>query len=330
MGEGGKGHRLDRMCGGPLMVPGNKTTRKDASLMAQQTSAQNPAANRSARTFFDGQWHDGSPSLIGPGSHAMWLGSSVFDGARWFEGLSPDLDLHCVRVNRSAAAMGLDPFVASSEIQRLALEGIDGFSGETAIYIRPMYWAEGGGFMGVSADPATTRFCLYLHESPMMEPTGFTLGLSPFRRPSIEVAPTDAKAGCLYPNSGRAILEAQKRGFDNALLLDMNGNVAETATSNVFIAKDGVVLTPVPNGCFLAGITRARIIDLLRSSGVEVIEKTLKPSDFATADEIFSTGNHSKVVPVTRYEGTSFQPGPFYRKARELYWHFARGTGPKA
>ncbi|MER0238743.1 branched-chain amino acid aminotransferase [Fulvimarina sp. MAC8] len=277
-----------------------------------------------SRTFFEGEWHEGALNCVSPATHGLWLGGSVFDGARWFDGMSPDLDLHCQRVNRSARAMGLEPTKTPEEIEQLVLQGVAEFDGKTAIYVKPMYWATTGGFMGVPPEPSSTVFCLYLSESPMMEPTGFTVGLSPFRRPTHEVAMTDAKAGCLYPNSGRAITEVRSRGFDNALMCDMLGNVAETATSNVFLAKDGVVMTPIPNGCFLSGITRARVIECLRADGVEVIEKTLKPQDFLEADELFSTGNHSKVVPITRFEEVSFQPGHFYRRSRELYWEFAR------
>ncbi|WP_370194042.1 MULTISPECIES: branched-chain amino acid aminotransferase [Aurantimonas] len=276
------------------------------------------------RTFVDGQWHDGNPGLIGPRSHAMWLGSSVFDGARWFEGVAPDLDLHCERVNRSAEALGLKATMAADEIVRLTHEGLQDFDGKTAVYIRPMYWAEDGGYMGVPADAATTRFCLCLYESPMIASSGFTLGVSPFRRPTPETMPTLAKAGCLYPNNGRAIMEAKSRGFDNALVLDMLGNVAETGTSNLFMVKDGVVFTPVPNGCFLNGITRQRIIALLREAGREVVETTLTVAQFRDADEIFSTGNHSKVVPVVGIEDRQMQAGAVYAEARELYWSFAR------
>ena len=276
------------------------------------------------RTFVDGQWHDGNPGLIGPRSHAMWLGSSVFDGARWFEGVAPDLDLHCERVNRSAEALGLKAMMAADEIVRLTHEGLQDFDGKTAVYIRPMYWAEDGGYMGVPADAATTRFCLCLYESPMIASSGFTLGVSPFRRPTPETMPTLAKAGCLYPNNGRAIMEAKSRGFDNALVLDMVGNVAETGTSNLFMVKDGVVFTPVPNGCFLNGITRQRIIALLREAGREVVETTLTVAQFRDADEIFSTGNHSKVVPVVGIEDRQMQAGAVYAEARELYWSFAR------
>lgn len=277
-------------------------------------------------TYLDGEWLEGNPPILGPRSHAMWLGSSVFDGGRWFEGVSPDLDLHAARVNRSATNLGLAPTQSVEEILALVAEGVKKFDGKTAVYVQPMYWAEHGGYMSVPADPSSTRFCLCLFESPMLPPSGFSLTVSPFRRPSIEVAPTDAKAGCLYPNSGRAIMEAKSRGFENALMRDMTGNVAETASSNIFLAKDGVVFTPIANGSFLSGITRARTIGLLRQAGVEVQEKTLSVQDFTTADEIFTTGNHSKVVPVIRFEERELAHGPVAQRARKLYWEWAHSS----
>ncbi len=280
-------------------------------------------------TFVDGDWHEGNVALVGPRSHIMWLGSSVFDGARWFEGVAPDLDLHCKRVNVSAIALGLKPTKTPEDIVALTWEGLKKFDGKTAVYIRPMYWAEHGGYMGVPADPESTRFCLCLYEAPMLEPTGFSVTVSPFRRPTIETMPTNAKAGCLYPNNGRAILEAKMRGFDNALVLDMLGNVAETGSSNIFMVKDGHVLTPAPNGTFLSGITRSRTLALLAEAGYKVGERTLSVRDFMEADEIFSTGNHSKVVPVVRIENRDLQPGPVAKKARELYWEWAH-SGPSA
>jgi branched-chain amino acid aminotransferase len=189
-----------------------------------------------------------------------------------------------------------------------------------------MYWAEDGGYMGVPADPESTRFCLCLYESPMIAPSGFSLTVSPFRRPTIETMPTNAKAGCLYPNNGRAILEARERGFDNALVMDMLGNVAETGSSNIFMVKDGEVLTPAANGTFLSGITRARTIALLAANGTPTREVALRVKDFLEADEIFSTGNHSKVVPVTRIENRDLQPGPVAKRVRQLYWDWAHSA----
>ena len=274
-------------------------------------------------TFIDGDWHEGNAPIMGARTHAAWLSSCVFDGARAFEGVTPDLDRHCERVNDSARALGLRPTMEVDEIIGLACEGIGKFAGDAALYIRPMYWAEEGGFMSVPANPDTTRFCLCIYETPMPGPTGFTVTVSPFRRPTLECMPTNAKAGCLYPNNGRAIMEAKSRGFDSALVRDMLGNVAETATSNVFLVKDGTIFTPQPNGTFLNGITRQRVVALLRDAGHEVCETVLKVDDFLDADELFSTGNYSKVVPITGIEDRKLQPGPMQKKARDLYWAWA-------
>ena len=247
----------------------------------------------------------------------------VFDGARYFEGVTPDLDLHCARVNESAVKLHLKPVVSTDRWISLAHEGIAKFDKDAALYIRPMYWAEKDGPWIQAHDPESTRWCLSIYEAPMRKSPGFSVTVSSFRRPTIETMPVDAKAGCLYPNNARALFEVHAKGFDNAVVLDMLGNVAELATSNVFMAKDGIVYTPAINGTFLAGITRQRIITLLRANGVQVVEKTLKYQDFLAADEIFSTGNYSKVAPVTKIDDRSIPVGPFYLKSRELYWAFA-------
>jgi branched-chain amino acid aminotransferase len=282
-----------------------------------------PAGFSKTCTFFDGDWHDGNAAIMGARSHATWLGSMVFDGARTFEGVTPDLDLHCTRVNSSAASFLLKPSVAVEDWIALAKDGIRRFDRNAELYIRPMYWAETGSLGGVRHDPESTRWCLCVYEAPLPKPTGGAITLSPYRRPTAECAPVEAKAGCLYPNNARALIEAHNRGFDNCLLRDMLGNIAELGTANVFIAKDGVVYTPAANGTFLNGITRQRIIKLLRDDGVTVVECTMSYAEFLAADEIFSSGNFSKVSPYTRIDDRELQPGPFYRKARELYWAYA-------
>lgn len=270
-------------------------------------------------TYFEGKWHEGNPPLMGPMSDASWLGSAIFDGSRSFEGVTPDLDRHCERCERSARTFGLEPLRAG-EIQELVEDGIAKFPKGTALYLRPMFWGD-SSFLDPA--PVTTRYCVSVYESPMPAPRGFSMTLSPFRRPSVEYAPTDAKAACHYPNSARALREAQKRGFDNAILLDPLGKVAEFAISNIFYAKDGAVHTPVPNGTFLNGITRQRTIKLLRGAGIEVHERAIAWPEVLAADEIFSTGNFGKVMPVTRIEDRNLQPGPMFKRARELYWEFA-------
>lgn len=277
-------------------------------------------------TWVDGDWHEGNVPIMGARTHAVWLGSTVFDGARWFESVAPDLDLHCARVNRSATALGLKPTMETDEIVALTHEGLKKFDGNTAVYIRPTYWAEDGGYMGVPADAESTRFALCLFESPMIAPAGFSVTISPYRRPTPETMPTDAKAGCLYPQNGRAIMEAKSRGFDNCITRDMLGNVCETGTSNIFYVKDGQIFTPAANGSFLAGITRARIMQLLSDDGHHVIEKATSVAELMDADEIFSTGNHSKVVPIIKIEDRQLQSGPIAKKARDLYWAWAKSN----
>lgn len=274
--------------------------------------------------FIDGQWETGNPPILGPMSHATWMASLVFDGARAFDGVTPDLDLHCERLIDSAHAFGLKPVVSAGELLEIALDGIARFPHGSHLYIRPMLWAENGADkFFVMPDPESTRFCCTIHEAPLPEPGDFSVCLSTIRRPAPSMAPTNAKAACLYPNSGRALIEASEKGFDNAVVLDANDNVAELATANIWIAKDGAAHTPVPNGTFLAGITRNRVARLLRKAEVRVYERSMTWQDVMEADEVFTTGNYIKVLPITRVETRDLQPGPVYRKARELYWDWA-------
>jgi branched-chain amino acid aminotransferase len=291
----------------------------------QGIRGENRAAITNTWTFFDGTWHAGNVPIMGPRTHAAWLGSMVFDGARAFEGATPDLDLHCARVNESAARLHLKPLVDRDTWMALTADGLERFDANAALYIRPMYWADSGTAGGIRHDPESTRWCLCIYEAAMPTPTGSSITLSPYRRPTPDSAPTNAKAGCLYPNNARAIFEAQARGFDNCLMCDALGNVAELGTANVFMTKDGVVYTPAANGTFLNGITRQRVVKLLRHAGVAVVEKTLTYAEFAAADEIFSSGNFAKLSPITRIDERQLKPGPFYAKARSLYWHFAHG-----
>lgn len=271
-------------------------------------------------TFIDGRWHDGNPRVLGPRHHAVWLSSVVFDGARSFRGLAPDLDRHCARVVESARVLGLAPVLSGGEIEQIAREGIHKFPADAELYICPMFYAEAGF---VWPDPASTRFVLSIYDSPLPAPDGFSACLSKYRRPARDMAPTDAKASCLYPNIARIGREATARGFDSAVVLDPAGNVAEFAYTNLFMAKEGVIHTPAANGTFLNGITRQRVIRLLRGAGYEVRERAILFDELLAADELFATGNYAKVQPCLRLEDHAFEPGPVFREARDLYFKFA-------
>ncbi len=270
--------------------------------------------------YWDGEWRDAATPLIGPQDHAFFMASVVFDGARAFAGRVPDLGRHCARVIESARGLLLEPQLGAERITELCLEGVSRFKPEAELYIRPMFYATRGF---VLPEPDSTRFCLAISELSMPEPGEFAVCFSPYCRPARNAAPTDTKSACLYPNMQRALAEANARGFQNAITSDPNGNIAELATANLWLAKDGVALTPVCNGTFLNGITRQRVIALLRADGIAVEEATLTAADIMAADEVFTTGNYGKVLPITRVEDRRFAVGPVYRRARELYWDFA-------
>ena len=276
------------------------------------------------RTYFDGTWHNGDLSIMKAADHGSWLGTTIFDGARYFEGVAPDLRNHCARANRSAAALMLTPTVTTDDMVQIVWEGLAAYPKTSAVYIRPMYWGIDCGLGGIVPKEGSTGFAISLEEVAMPSAaTAETLTTTQFRRPVLESNVTNAKAGCLYPNNARMLAEANAKGFNNALVADIMGNVAETASANVFMAKDGELFTPIANNTFLAGITRARHMENLRADGIKVHETILTFDDFRGADEVFLSGNYSKVTPVSEFDGTHYQMGPLTKRARETYWDWA-------
>ena len=281
------------------------------------------ATGKNIRTYFTGTWHDGGAPIMRAADHGAWLGSSVFDGARYVNGLTPDLEPHCARVNRSAEALMLTPTVSVEDMMAITHEGLAAYDKGSAVYIRPMYWGIDGDETAIIPQ-GETGFALCLEEIPMApETASATLTRTRFRRPVQEDAVVNAKAGCLYQNNARMLAEARRKGFSNALVADAMGNVAETATANVFMARDGEVFTPIANGTFLAGITRARHMSNMRAEGMVVHETVLTFEDFDTADEVFLSGNMNKVTPVSAFDDRQYQIGPITRKVRDMYWDWA-------
>jgi branched-chain amino acid aminotransferase len=275
-------------------------------------------------TYYNGQWAEGNTPLFGAMDHSVWLGSSVFDGARALHGRLPDLRPHLQRVIDSAAKLGLRCPLSVDQMEALVREGVAKFPPDAELYIRPLVFASEGFLI---PDPEKAAFALTLFDAPLPPFAGFSACLSTLQRPQATMAPTDAKASALYANTARALREAKARGFDNAIMLDAAGNVAEFASSNLFLVTDeGLVVTPALNGTFLAGITRARVIALLAEEGVRVEERSVRPDELETAREIFSTGNYGKVSPCTRYESHEMEAGPVARRARELYLAFTETT----
>lgn len=278
-------------------------------------------------TFFEGDWHEGPIPLMSSNTNAAWLGNTVFDGARRYDGVFPDLSLHCERVIYSAHVLGLQTDRDGAEIEGLARDGAQLFNDDVDIYIRPMFWAEDG--LG-RIDPASTKFALVMQEQKMPDIlSGFTAHVSAFRKPLPETAPTTAKATCLYPQATLACGVANKAGFDNAVMLDAHGAVAEFSMQNFFMVADGSVHTPVQNGMLLAGITCRRAIKLLQDAGLDVIERTIMPEELEGADELVSTGNHARIFPCRQINARQVGIGPVGATLIEAYREFAHSTAQK-
>ena len=284
------------------------------------------AVGSNIKTYYEGAWHDHDVPIMSAADHGAWLGTTVFDGARYVDGLAPDLMAHSARVIASAKALMITPTHTAQEIVDIVWEGLKRFPKDAPVYIRPMYWAIDGDVTAIVPQPETTGFAVCLEEIPFAPATATaTLGTTRFRRPVLESAVVNAKAGCLYPNNARMLTEVRAK-VSPTRLADAMGNVAESATANVFMVRDGEILTPIANGTFLAGITRARHMANLAQDGTPVREAVLTFDDFREADEVFLSGNMSKVTPVTEFDGTSYQVGPVARRARDLYWDWAHST----
>jgi len=273
-------------------------------------------------TYFNGEWSDGNTPILGAMDHSVWLGSAVFDGARSIAGKTPDLELHLARVINSAKNLGLTCPYTVEEMTTLVEEGIRRFPPQAELYIRPLVFGTDGLLIPLQEK---SGFALTLFDAALPGLTGFSACTTELRRPDARFAPTDAKASCLYAHSTRVLREAKAKGFDNAVMCDPDGDVAEFATANIFFVNErGETVTPVANGTFLSGITRARVVDLLGRDGIKVVERSVKPEELLTAREIFNTGNYAKVTPCTRFLDRALPVGPITARAYELYMAFVR------
>ena len=213
-------------------------------------------------TYFNGVWKNENVPVMRAADHGSWLGTSVFDGARFFEGVAPDLWAHCDRVNKSAKAMMITPTVSTDDMVDIVWEGLKRYPVNSAIYIRPMYWSLDGGYLAIVPKENETGFAICLEEIPMADPLATsTLTQTSFRRPVLEDNVVNAKAGCLYPNNARMLAEAQKKGGTCAFV------DAEHALDPVYAKKLGVntdeMLISQPDN----GEQALEIADILVKSG---------------------------------------------------------------
>jgi len=254
-------------------------------------------------------------------SHALHYASSVFEGERAYGGVIFKGHEHHQRLHRSAELLDMTIPYSVAEIDAAAEELLR-INELSDAYLRPVAW-RGSEMMGVSAQSTKINLAIAAWEwpayfSPELKTTGIKLTMAPWRRPAPACAPTQSKAAGLYMICTLSKHAAERQGYQDALMLDHEGFVAEATGANVFLVQDGKLHTPTPD-CFLDGITRRTVIELARAEGIEVIERKLGLEDLDTASEVFLTGTAAEVTPVGEIEGRFYNPGRISQRLVEAY-----------
>ena len=282
--------------------------------------------------WYDGAlrpWRDARLHVL---SHGLHYGSCVFEGERVYGGEVFKLREHTQRLIDSGAALGFEIPFSLEQLERATLEAVAA-QGYADAYVRPVAW-RGSEMMGVSAQQTTIHVAIAVWEwpsyfSPEARNRGIKLKTASWRRPAPDTAPVHAKAAGLYMICTMSKHDAEAQGYDDALMLDWRGLVAESTGANIFLAREGRLHTPAPD-CFLDGITRQTVIGLARARGIEVIERAIRPEELTEADEIFVTGTAAEVTPVGRIDDHHFQVGAISRALLEDYEALVRAKADVA
>ena len=278
--------------------------------------------DRDGLIWFDGKMVDWRDAKVHVLTHALHYASSVFEGERMYNGKIFKLTEHTERLHFSANQLGFEIPWTVEQINDACMEAckvnniVDG-------YVRPFAW-RGSEMMGVSAQANTIHLAVAAWEwpsyfSPEARKKGIRLNISKWKRPSEETEPVHAKAAGLYMICTLSKHQAESEGYDDSLMYDYRGQIAEATGANVFfLMPDGKLHTPFPD-CFLNGITRQTVIQLARENGIEVVERAMMPEEMAEATECFLTGSAAEVTPVGEIGEHTFTPGEVTFKLIDLY-----------
>jgi branched-chain amino acid aminotransferase len=270
-----------------------------------------PYDDRDGFIWFDGKLINFRDAKLHVLSHGLHYASCVFEGERSYDGEVFHLTEHSQRLYDSAKLMDFTLPYSVEEIDRATRETIAANKMPNC-YVRPVAW-RGSEMMGVAAQQNKIHVAIAVWEwpsyfSPEAKMKGLRLQISDWRRPAPNTAPTQAKAAGLYMICTLSKHKAEREGYQDALMLDWRGQVAEATGANVFFAKDGKLHTPTPD-CFLDGITRRAVIAMAKGRGIEVIQRAIQPEEMAGFDECFLTGTAAEVTPVSEIGPYKFTPG---------------------
>ena len=285
-----------------------------------------PFDDRDGVIWFNGEllpWREAKVHVL---SHALHYASSVFEGERAYGGTIYKMRAHHERFHVSAGILGFEIPYGVEAIDAAAMEVLQA-NGIVEGYVRPLAW-RGSEMMGVSAQQTRINVAIAAWEwpsyfSPEARLKGIRLATSPWRRPAPDTAPVHAKAAGLYMICTLSKHAAEAKGFNDALMLDWRGRVAEATGANIFLLQDGVLHTPTPD-CFLDGLTRQAVIGLARERGIEVIERAIMPEELAKTQEVFITGTAAEVTPVGEIDGQTFTVGEITRELMTAYSELVR------
>ena len=263
------------------------------------------------KIWFNGElmpWREADVHVL---THGLHYGSCVFEGERSYDGIIFKSEEHTQRLFNSARVMGFEIPYGEDQINR-AKNDVLAANGLADGYVRPVAW-RGSEMMGVSAQQNKINVAIAAWEWPSyFDPAarlkGIRLSISDWRRPAPETAPVNAKAAGLYMICTLSKHAAEAKGYDDALMLDWRGQVAECTGANVFLVIDGDLHTPTPD-CFLDGITRRTVVALAKARGLKVIEREIWPKDLAKAQEFFITGTAVEVTAVSEIDNYRFEVG---------------------
>jgi branched-chain amino acid aminotransferase len=263
-------------------------------------------------------WREANVHVL---THALHYASSVFEGQRAYNGAIFKLSEHSARLRNSASLLGFELPWSVDEIDAACVQVLEA-NGMTDAYMRPVAW-RGSEQMGVSPKGTQPHLAIacwhwgkYFDEAKAAK--GIRLDIAPWRRPAPYTAPVHSKAAGLYMIASLSKAHADARGYDDALMLDWRGQVAEATGANAFFIRDGVIHTPTPD-CFLDGITRRTLIDLARQRGIEVVERAIWPEELESFQQFFVTGSAAEVTLVQSAGPWSFEVGDLSRQLQADY-----------
>jgi len=290
-------------------------------------AALQPYDDRDGWIWLDGKlvpWREANIHVL---THALHYASSVFEGQRAYGGKIFKLSEHSARLRRSAELLGMELPWSVEQIDAACIETLEA-NGLTDAYMRPVAW-RGSEQMGVSAQATKPHMAIACwtwgkYFDPALAAKGIRLDIAPWRRPAPYTAPTESKAAGLYMICTLSKHHAENRGYNDALMLDWRGRVAEATGANVFFVRDGAIHTPTPD-CFLDGITRRTVMALARKRGIEVVERPIWPEELESFEQMFLTGSAAEVTFVGSAGPWSFEVGDLSRQLARDYDDLVNG-----